>query len=123
MELLIPLAPFLTLFGIVWIAYWFNAGNRKQVQETLRTAINSGQQLTPETIKALGAPVRNDDRDMTVGAVLIAIAAAFIILGLVIFIVQDQPEVALIMTGVASFPGLVGAVLCWLAKKRKPAQD
>lgn len=118
MGLLIPLAPFLTVFGIVWIACWFNSGNRKQVQETLRAAINSGQQLTPETIKALGAPVHNKDRDTTIGAVLIAIAVAFVVLGLALFVTQGDSSLAIIMAAVASFPGLVGAVLCWLANRR-----
>jgi hypothetical protein len=57
MRLLIPFAPFLTVFGIVWITCWFNSSNRKQVQETLPAAINQKQPYIG-VIKQRGRPER-----------------------------------------------------------------
>ncbi|MCW5723568.1 MAG: hypothetical protein KIS81_01275 [Maricaulaceae bacterium] len=118
MELLIPLAPFIMVIAIVWLVYWFGSKNRRAVHETIRTAIQSGQQLTPETIKALGAPQAKKGGDVTSGVVLIAVALAFITLGWAIQTVEGE-NAFVIMTGVASFPGFIGLALLGLAIARR----
>ena len=44
---------------IVGIVMYFGSRNRAAVLETVRAAAQHGQQLTPETIRALGMPRRN----------------------------------------------------------------
>ena len=124
MELLIPLSPFITILGITWIICWYSALTRRLTHETIRTAIESGQQLTPESIKALGAPTTSSNWDITTGAILLAIAVAFIVLGIALFLARsDDWTIISLMTGVAAFPGFVGAVLFWLGQKRKNQRD
>lgn len=125
MEILIPLAPFIVVLGIVWIVSWQGTVNRRMTQETIREAIRSGQTLTPETIQALGhTEGRNKQWDLTTGAVLMAIAVAFVALGFALFLTDtSDTDILIILTGVATFPGLVGGVLYWLANKRKKEQD
>jgi hypothetical protein len=124
MENLIPISLFSMVLGIVWINSWFGADARNQIQQTIRYAIENGQTLTPETIQALGAPRSRANWDITAGAVLLALAGAFITLGIAIFLTDlSDWDILSIMTGVASFPGFVGGVLLWLGKKRKHDQD
>ena len=108
------LAPF-TVFGavvlIVWIVFHFGSKNRREVLETVRVAAQSGTQLTPETIRALGMPQKRRGGDIRAGIILLAIAAAFMVLGAAIAGVENEREALWIMAGVASFPGFVGAAL------------
>jgi hypothetical protein len=114
MEMLIPLAPFLMAVFIVGIVFFFNSKNRAAVLETVREASRNGQQLDPDTIKALGMPQKpNRNGDLKAGAILIAVAAGFITLGWAISTVDsgDAAEAFPIMVAVASFPGFIGIVL------------
>lgn len=79
--------------------------------ETVRTAAQSGTELTPDIIRALGMPERKRGNDIRWGIILLAIAAAFMALGLSISYAEGDPEVIGIMAGVASFPGFVGIAL------------
>ncbi len=79
--------------------------------ETVRTAAQSGTELTPEIIRALGMPQRKKGGDKRWGIILLSIAAAFIALGFSIGAVEGDMEVVGIMAGVASFPGFVGLAL------------
>ena len=105
---------------IVGIVMYFGSRNRAAVLETVRAAAQNGQQLTPETIRALGMPRRNKGGDIRWGIILIAVAVAFAILGWSITGVSDTPEVFQIMLGVASFPGLVGLALIGMGVLMKP---
>ncbi len=127
MEMLIPLAPFLMTVFIVGIVFYFNSKNRAGVLETVREASRNGQQLSPETIKALGMPQKsNRNGDLKAGAILIAVAAGFITLGWAVSTVDsgDAAEAFPIMAAVASFPGFIGIVLLafGLMKKKDPEE-
>jgi hypothetical protein len=119
---LIPLAPFLMTVFIVGIIFYFNSKNRRAVLETVREASRNGQQLDPETIKALGMPQKqNRNGDLKAGAILIAIAAGFLVLGWSISAVDagDAAEAFPIMAAVASFPGFIGIVLLLFGLTKK----
>ena len=76
LEILIPLAPFLMVVAIVVVPAWLKSRERKEMQATLRTAIEKGQPLPPEVIDALSrdnikAPA-TAGRDLRVGVILLA---------------------------------------------------
>lgn len=110
------LAP-ATVFGAVVLIVWVIVSNRtrrnREVLETVRSAIQSGQQMTPETIRALGVERKKKGGDLRWGIILVAIALAFVTLGWTIGNVDggDAEEAFVIMTGVAAFPGFVGVAL------------
>lgn len=112
---LVSLSPFLMVVGIVGLVMWSVSANRRSVQETVREAIRSGQTLDADTIKALGAPQRKNDGngDLKTGLILIAVAAAFVVLGFAIGQVEpgEADEAVPIMLAIAAFPGFIGAVL------------
>ncbi|WP_421791338.1 DUF6249 domain-containing protein [Hyphobacterium sp.] len=110
-EILAPFTVFGSIVLIVWIVFHFGSKNRRDVLETVRTAAQSGTELTPEIIRALGMPQRKKGGDKRWGIILLSIAAAFIALGFSIGAVEGDMEVVGIMAGVASFPGFVGLAL------------
>jgi membrane associated rhomboid family serine protease len=123
MEILVPLAPFAMAVFIVAIVFYFNSKNRAAVLETVREASRNGQQLDAETIKALGMPQKdNRNGDLKAGAILVAIAAAFLVLGFSIGHIDDggAQEAVPVMASIAAFPGFIGLVLLGfgLVKKR-----
>jgi len=110
------LAP-LTVFGSVVLIVWVIVSNRtrrnKEILETVRSAIQAGQELSPETIRALGVERKKKGGDIRWGIILVSIALAFVTLGFTIGAVDggDAEEAFVIMTGVAAFPGFVGVAL------------
>ena len=124
---LAALAPFVMVVAIVALAVWSVNNNRRMIQDTVREAIRSGQTLDPETIKALGVKPKSDGNgDLRAGAILIAIAISIAFLGGSIAYIADGGEVKEsipVVLSIASFPGLVGAVLLFFGltkKKDKP---
>ncbi len=111
------LAP-LTVFGSVVLIVWVIVSNRtrrnKEILETVRSAIQAGQELSPETIRALGVERKKKGGDIRWGIILVSIALAFITLGFTISSVEsggDADEARVIMSGIAAFPGFVGLAL------------
>ena len=124
MELLIPLAPFIMVVLIVGTVFYFNSKNKRAILETVREASRNGQQLDAETIKALGMPEKkNEGGDIKAGAILIAVALAFVVLGVSIGGIDDgdAAEAVPVLTAIAAFPGFIGVVLLafGLANARK----
>ena len=85
---------------IIWLRY----KGRNDTQDTIRMAIDKGQELTPELIDRLGHPKPAKNRDMRLGVIWLAAAAAFGIFS------QAGPddEANVIMLGVAAFPLFIG---------------
>lgn len=105
-EVMVPVALFGSIVGIVWLVSLFNAKKRSTVHETLRHAIDHGQVLSDEMMVRLSLandPVRADLRR---GVLFIASGLAFAFLALMAG--MDEPEAVRPMLGVASFPVLLG---------------
>lgn len=81
-EVAIPIALFMMILGIVAFAVWGSVQNKKELNETVRRAIDSGQKLDAETISSLGKPVRTRAADLRGGIVLTALAIGLVVAGL-----------------------------------------
>ena len=91
--MLVAMSPFLMVVAIVWIAFNSHTQRRKATLSTIEEAIRGGQQMTPDTIKALGMPQKpNSNGDLKAGLILIAVAAAFITLGWAIGNMEGDDE-------------------------------
>jgi len=111
-EIMVPLGLFAMVVLIVFIAVNGSAQKRKAALNTVDEAIRAGQQLTPELVRSLGMPHKDRGGDMKSGAILIAVALAFVTLGWTISGVEEDAEEAFrIMAGIAAFPGFIGLVL------------
>lgn len=109
--MLVSLAPFAMVLGIVWVAVNAGTQKRKSTLSTIETAIQAGQTLDPDTIRALGMPRKDSNGDLKSGLILMAVAAALVVLGWTIGVVEGEEEAAYIMPAIAAFPGFIGLVL------------
>ena len=114
MEILIPLAPFIMVIAIVVVPAILKSRERKEMQATLRTAIEKGQPLPPEVIEALSkenikAPP-TAARDMRLGVILVAVSIGIGLFAYAFNFVdgfEEAKAVAPIM-GIAAIPGMIG---------------
>ena len=103
-ETLIPIVLFLSIAVVVALFLYFKNKAKREMQKTMRAAIEKGQELTPEVIERLGSPPVAKNRDLRRGIISLAIGVGFIALGLSI----PEEEAVGVMLGVASFPIALG---------------
>lgn len=107
--IIIPVSLFLTIGGVIIAGFYYGHRTRRSAYETLQAVINKGDPISPEVVKAIRLPVRPRKADLRRGLVLLAIAAAFVVMGWGVSWTEiDAREAWGPMIGVASFPGLVG---------------
>jgi len=105
-DIVIPIFIFSSIVAVIWLFSHYNFKKRLTAHETLRLAVEKGQEVSPELVERmsyLNDPAKSDLRR---GILLIAFGAAFICLGLLI--PHDEPEALRGMLGVSSFPIILG---------------
>ena len=105
-ETLIPIFLFASFVTIVWLFSHYNYKKRNTAHETLRLAVEKGQEISPELVERmsyLNDPVKSDLRR---GILLIAFGIAFMILGAIM--PHDEPEAMRGILGISSFPVVLG---------------
>lgn len=105
-DVLVPVALFGSIIGIVWLVSFFNSRKRSTIHETLRHAIDKGQVLSDEMMVRLSLandPVRADLRR---GVLFIAAGLAFAFLGFMLG--MEDGDTIRPMIGVSAFPVLLG---------------
>jgi hypothetical protein len=114
MEDFIPIFAIFAVFGslvaIVVGPGWLKARERREVQLTVRAALDKGQTLPPEVIEVLsrdiaqGLPSRS--KDLRRGVLTLAAATGIALLGYAIGMESD--EAVYPMLGVAAIPAMIG---------------
>ena len=74
-EELIPIVMFICFSAIPIFLFWFRWRAREGVQQTVRAALDKGQELTPELIDKLSLPKRRKNPDLRLGVIWLAVAA------------------------------------------------
>ncbi|MNL49324.1 hypothetical protein D3C87_1722500 [compost metagenome] len=110
MEEFIPIALFIMIGAIVLVPVWLKSKERKEMQATLRSAIEKGQPLPPEVIDALSkenikAPA-TASRDLRVGVILLAVSLGFALFGYAVSFAEMDAFYPLV--GIAAIPGTIG---------------
>lgn len=127
-DILVPLGAFAMVVLIVFVAVNSGTQKRKATLRVVEEAIRAGQEMTPETIRALGMPRKNANGDLKAGSILLAVAAAMIVFGMMMSGMDGggDEEVLMVFTGIAAFPGFIGVVLLafgLLGKKKDDAEQ
>lgn len=120
-EIVVPAIIFGSIVGIVWLVSYFNSRKRLTIHETLRHAIDKGQELSPDLLEKMSLvtdPVRADLRR---GVLFLAFGAAFAVLAAIIG--AEEAEALNPMLGVATFPMFLGIAYIglWAFGRGKPA--
>jgi hypothetical protein len=109
----IPIVMFIGMTVVFVSLFWFRYKARSEMQSTIRTALDKGQELTPEVIDRLGHPKAPKDKDLRLGTIWIAVALGLIGFG---FGIPDEDDVARIFAGIAGFPFMIGIAYLILHK-------
>lgn len=122
LALMIPILsvtmPFLLAGGIVGFVTYFRFRKRREVQETIRIAIEKGQELPTEFLETISSPKEEPkkDQDLRRGVVLVAVGLGIGAFG---FLVGEDDAVGPLM-GIGSIPLLIGLALTalWILRTR-----
>ena len=117
---MVPIFMFLGLTVIISLFFWFRFRARGEMQQTIRTAIDKGQELTPELVESLGSPQKSSkDRDLRLALIWLAIAFGIALFGFAMSSIEE--EVFHIMLGVSAFPVCLGVayLIMWRVTERE----
>jgi hypothetical protein len=103
----VPIAMFAAMTVVFSFFFWFRARARGEMQKTIRSAIEKGQELTPELVESLGSPEKpSKDKDLRLSLIWLAIASAVALFGFGMKPIED--DVLSIMLALAAFPFMIG---------------
>jgi len=124
--ILVPAIVFTFVASIIIIPRVLRSAERARMHETIRRLHESGEPMPPEMLDALrGAGVsgpteilqsfNSPDAELRRGLILIAVAIAMVILGLVLDAGGRRYEPVWPIIGAAAFPGLIGvaSLIMW----------
>ncbi|MFQ6007274.1 MAG: DUF6249 domain-containing protein [Woeseia sp.] len=80
-EELIPIALFAAIALIFFIVLYFRHRSRAEMQQTIRLALERGNELTPEIISRLGSPEPGKNKDVRLGLIWLAVAGGLALSG------------------------------------------
>jgi hypothetical protein len=86
--------------------------SRRDMQDTIRTALDKGQDLTPELIDRLGHPKDPKDKDLRLAVIWLALAIGLVLIGVA---VPDPDAFRGTLAG-AAFPFTIGIAYLLLHK-------
>ena len=110
----VPIAMFAGLTVIISLFFWFRFRARKEMQQTIRAAIDKGQELSPELVESLGtSQKRSKYQDLRNGMIWLAVGAGIALFGVAMG--QIEQEVMPIMAGISALPFMIGIayVIMW----------
>ena len=109
-EILIPLAPFIMVIAIVAIPAWLKSRDRREMQATLRSAIEKGQPLPPEVIDSISKEnaklPATAARDLRTGVIMLSVAVGVALFGYAVSFAEMDAYYPIV--GIAAIPGMIG---------------
>jgi len=83
-EEMIPISMFIGLTVVLGLFFWFRQKNRHDMQQTIRLALDKGQELSPELIDRLGHPRSGKSKDLRLGLIWLALAVGLALCGVAV---------------------------------------
>ena len=103
-EVWIPLSMFIGLSVVLSLWVWFRFRAKRELQQTIRTAIEKGQGLSPELIENLVNPPVSPQRDLRRGVIGVITAIGFALFAVIL----GEEDAVRPLLGVAMFPLSIG---------------
>jgi len=100
---------------LLGVFFWLRFRARREMQDTIRIALDKGHELSPELIDRLGHPKAPKDRDFRLGIIWVAVAIGLALFG---FAVPEE-EATQPLLGIAAFPFVIGMAYLILNKFAK----
>ncbi len=114
---LVPVVLFVVIAATLMLLIFLRYKTRKELQLTVRAAIEKGLDLTPEFLQQLGDSLPPKNADLRRGAISIATGLGFVAFGLLL----GEEDAVSPMLAISAFPFLVG--LAYLALWRFGGND
>jgi hypothetical protein len=95
---------FIGLAVVLSLWVWFRYKAKRELQMTIRTAIEKGQGLSPELIEHLVNPPVSPQRDLRRGVISVGVALAVALFAVFV----DEADAIGPLMGVAMFPLFIG---------------
>lgn len=108
----VPLVMFIVLGVVFTSLFWFRYKIRVEMQQTIRSAMDKGQELTPEIIDRLGSAKPAKDRDLRYGTIWMSLAIGLVLIGIIV----PEPEAFRGCLAGAAFPFCIGMAYLILHK-------
>ncbi|MGI9265790.1 MAG: DUF6249 domain-containing protein [Gammaproteobacteria bacterium] len=101
---LVPITLFVMLAIVAGLMLYYRFKTRREIQQTLRSVIDKGQELTPEVLDKIGEPKRPSNADLRRGVVAMSLGLGFAAFGIIL----DEQDAVRPLVAIAAFPFLVG---------------
>lgn len=116
--IIVPTVTMLVIGGTIALITYYRFRRRREVQETIRVAIEKGQELPTEFLETISSPKSRPkkDQDLRRGVVLVAVGLGIGAFGV---LVGEEDAVGPLM-GIGSIPFLIGLALTalWILRTR-----
>ena len=100
----IPIILFIATAVVMSLWIYFRYRSRNALQQTVRAAIEKGQDLSPELLDRLGQPRSSGHMDLRRGVIAVGIGVAFAIFAFVL----DERDAVRPLLAIAAFPFMLG---------------
>lgn len=124
-EVIVPVALFGMIAAIVLVPAWFKTRERRDLQETVRHALDKGQALPAELVETIARSTRKPQAtahtDLRTGVIWLAIGA-----GIATFAVltgYEDGDALRPLLGLAAIPGFLGLAFIILSFFNKTQAD
>lgn len=118
-EVLVPIVLFVAIAATYITKYYFAYRSRRDVQATIRTALERGQPLTPELLDHLEPGVSKKNRDLRRGTLWIAAGLALCAFAALLGEAEAFGPLLGTGAGIALFG--IGHLVVWRAERDKSA--
>lgn len=116
-EELIPITMFAVIGIVLGLYYYFRYRTRAEMQQTVRAALERGQELSPELVDRLAEPRKSGVQDLRRGAIAISIGTGLALFGPVL----GEQEAIRPLLATAMLPLAIGIayLILWRIDTRK----
>lgn len=119
LAILVPIILFIAIAAVLCVNFYFRHRTRQAIQETVRTAIEQGRELTPEVLERLGEAPKPKGSDLRRGVILISVGLGIAAFGALV----GEDDAIRPMLAFGSVPFLVGIAYLGLWKFGKSDQS
>lgn len=116
-EYYVPIVMFICFAVVFGLYLMFRYRTRAEMQKTIRTALDKGQELTPAIIERLGQPKPLPHADLRRALIWIAVGVGFALFGLIL----DEDDAVRPMIAIGTFPVIIG--IAYLIMSRFSEKD
>ena len=100
----VPIVMFIAIAVVLCVYYYLRHRTGQAVQETVRAAIEHGQQLTPEILERLRQPPQPKKSDLRRGVILISVGLGIAAFGALV----GEDDAMRPLLAIGSLPFLIG---------------